>query len=95
MKSHALVKTQYGQTYPKRLCRHFSHKIPVSIDGDRGTNELPFAECTNLTSDNTMQISVEAESLDETECVGDVIADHLIRMANRDEPTVNWEDFLD
>lgn len=89
--SIANVETEFGQPYLQRLCRHFAHKIPASFDGPSGTIEFPFGTCQIEVDNQCMRIQVdvaEAENLDRAETV---IADHLIRMANRDDPVVAWE----
>jgi len=85
------VKTAFGESYMKRLCRHFAHKIPASIEGQQGTLEFPFGVCRIEVNDDSMHIRIdvdEAENIDKAE---KVVADHLVRMANRDEPVVAWE----
>lgn len=85
------VKTAFGEPYLKRLCRHFAHKIPASIDGQQSVLEFPFGMCRIDVDDEQMRIRIEVEDPDNLDRAEKVVADHLIRMANRDEPVVAWE----
>ena len=91
MITHSIVKTAYGAPYLKRLCRHFAHKIPASIEGQRGTLEFPFGLCLIDVDDHEMRIQIQVGDPENTDRAEQVVADHLVRMANRDEPVVNWE----
>ena len=91
MISNSTVKTAFGEPYLKRLCRHFAHKIPASIDGQTGTIEFPFGLCRIDVDDEEMRIQVQVDDSDNLEKAEKVIADHLVRMANRDKPVVVWE----
>lgn len=85
------VKTPYAEPYLKRLCRHFSHKIPASIDGRRGTLEFPFGVCHIKIDDEHMHIRIRVNDGGDLDRAEKVIEEHLIRIANRDEPVVKWE----
>ena len=85
------VTTQYGIAYMRRPCKHFAHKIPASVEGNRGSIEFPFGVCTISCDENHMFIRVELDTADEVARAERVIEDHLTRMANKDEPVVRWE----
>ena len=85
------IKTAFGESYMKRLCRHFAHKIPASVEGQHGTIEFPFGMCRIDVDDGEMRIRVDVDDVANTDRAEKVVADHLIRMANRDEPIVVWE----
>lgn len=91
MISSSTVTTDHGKAYLKRLCRHFAHKIPATIDGDRGTLEFPFGVCLIDLKDRQMIIQIDVIDPDNADRAERVVADHLIRMANRDKPTVEWQ----
>ncbi|MEM1174548.1 MAG: DUF2218 domain-containing protein [Pseudomonadota bacterium] len=91
MITRSVVKTDFGDAYLKRLCRHFAHKIPATINGSRGTLEFPFGLCVIDVDATSMQIEIDVDSADNADRAESVLADHLIRMANRDTPVVNWE----
>lgn len=85
------VETAFGESYMKRLCRHFAHKIPASFDGQNGTIEFPFGLCRIDVDDCEMRIRVDVDDAANTDRAEKVVADHLVRMANRDEPVIVWE----
>jgi len=89
--STSTVKTAFAEPYLKRLCRHFAHKIPASVEGQTGTLEFPFGLCRIDVYDQEMRIHVQVDDADNLDRAEKVIADHLVRMANRDEPVVEWE----
>lgn len=89
-KTTASVETKFGASYAKRLVRHFAHKIPATIDGRHASIEFPFGLCKVEVDDTQMHIAVELSDPEQIERAEQVVADHLIRMANKDEPVVEW-----
>ena len=75
----------------KRLCRHFAHKVPTSVDDQQGSIRFPFGICRISVDDEEMHFRVEVIDADDLDRAERVVGDHLIRMANRDEPVVVWE----
>lgn len=90
MITHAKVATPHGAAYARRLCKHFSHKIPATAEGNHSRIEFPFGPCTIDCDDESMLISVELTDASEVDKAERVVGDHLLRMANKDEPTVVW-----
>jgi len=84
------VTTPHGIAYMRRLCKHFVHKIPANVDGSRGVIQFPFGVCTIECDDNQMVMRVEVENADDVDRAERVVGDHLVRMANKDEPVVSW-----
>ncbi|NIO40703.1 MAG: DUF2218 domain-containing protein [Burkholderiales bacterium] len=84
------MKTLHGAAYLKRLCRHFAHKIPANIEGERGTLEFPFGICVIDVDDEAMHFRIRVDNSVELDRAENVVAGHLIRMANRDRPVVVW-----
>ena len=91
MLTKANVKTAHGAAYTRRLCKHFSHRIPANADGDRGRIEFPFGVCTIRCDDEAMHIRIEVADAGDLDRAEGVVGDHLIRMANKDEPVVAWQ----
>ncbi|MGI9221323.1 MAG: DUF2218 domain-containing protein [Woeseiaceae bacterium] len=91
MITSATVKTAFGEPYLKRLCRHFAHKIPATVDGQHGTIEFPFGICQINVDDQSMRFKIDVTGAENLERAEKVIADHLLRMANRDEPVIEWQ----
>lgn len=89
-KTIAKVETQHGAAYAKRLCRHFAHKIPATVEDRHALIEFPFGPCNIDVDDSHMHIVVELSDENMIDRAESVVADHLVRMANKDEPVVNW-----
>ena len=90
MKTTANVETKHGEAYAKRLCRHFAHKIPATFENQKGTIEFPFGTCEIDVDEARMRIVVNVSDANLIERAESVVADHLVRMANKDEPIVAW-----
>jgi hypothetical protein len=87
----AAVSTAHGVAYTRRLCKHFSHRIPASAEGNRGRIQFPFGVCSIECDEKIMHIRVELADPESADRAERVIADHLVRMANKDEPVVTWQ----
>lgn len=88
--SESTVVTLHGVSYLKRLCRHFSHKVPVSVTDSQGRIELPFGACRIDVDATHMHLRLEVTDPADVGRAEEVIATHLVRMANRDKPVVEW-----
>ena len=91
VKSKAKVATAHGVAYAKRLCRHFAHKLPVELGESELSVAFPFATCRIVADDTAMNMELDAADADGLERAEHVVADHLLRMANKDEPVVEWQ----
>lgn len=91
MISQATVETRHGALYLKKLCRHFAHKVPVALDGEQGRIELPFALCRIETDDGQMLFHLDIDDAEDAGRAEQVMTDHLLRMANKDDPSVHWQ----
>ena len=91
MVSTARVATLHGAAYARRLCKHFAHKFSATFGDDRGRIEFPFGMCTIDVDSEKMDIRIELNDAAAADRAESVVADHLVRMANKDEPIVEWE----
>lgn len=89
-RTRAEVSTEYGSAYMKRLCRHFSHKLDVEVGETSATIHFPFGDCRIDVTDSVMTLDIDVPDSDELDRAERVAGDHLVRMANRDEPVVHW-----
>ena len=91
----ANVRTDHAVAYMRRLCRHFSHKIDVTFDDENGRIEFPFGVCDIRTSPTHMHFLVDVPDADDLDRAEHVIGSHLERMANKDDPVIEWDRTLD
>jgi hypothetical protein len=95
MTSTARVATELPRRYLIQLCRHFDHKLPVTLDETVATDaagriEFPFGVCDLAIEPGLLVLRVvaaDAEALSRTE---DVVARHLVRFAFREPPQISW-----
>ena len=90
-RSRAVVQTLFATSYIKRLCRHFAHKVPVTVTEQAGLVQFPFGSCRMDASDEYLSLRIETLIGADLGNAEKVITDHLIRMANRDKPEVIWK----
>jgi uncharacterized protein len=82
----ARVPTGNGAGYLQQLCKHWSHKLDVRLEGDTGVVRFPEAVATMTAGDNALVVAVEAENGETLERMKDVVARHLDRFAFREAP---------
>jgi uncharacterized protein len=91
LSSEAHVQTDVPRRYLSQLCKHFQHKLPVTLDESRGRIEFPAGACElNATDAGTLTMRVVAGDEPALNTLEDVIARHLKRFAFRQEPEVRW-----
>lgn len=85
-RSSTSVQTQNGSRYLKRLCKHWSHKFDVAYTDEEG--RVPFGDdrlCIFKASPESLAIAIEAPDQEAIARLEQVVADHLVRMADRDQ----------
>ena len=87
--SEARVATELPRRYMSQLCKHFEHKLPVTLEESSGSIVFTAGVCTLRAEAQTlvMRVSGEADVLPQLE---DVVARHLLRFAFRDPPEIVW-----
>jgi len=87
----ARVPTTSGGKYVQQLCKHWSHKLPVELDGDTGVVTFVGAVATMTAGADTIEVSVRGEDREQVDRLKDVVAQHLDRFAFREAPlTYDW-----
>jgi hypothetical protein len=90
LSSEARVPTLVPRRYLAQLCKHFQHRLPVTLAEEHGRIEFPAGACV-LEAEPEM-LAMRVTAADEAALAGleDVVARHLIRFAFRDQPEVQW-----
>lgn len=82
----ATVPTAHGGKYVRQLCKHWAHKLDVTLDGDTGVVRFPNAVATMTGEADTLRIDLTADSAEMAEQMKGVIERHLDRFAFREAP---------
>jgi hypothetical protein len=84
--SETLFPTENAQKFLTQICKHFSHKIPVTQDGAAG--QIQFDAGTAILDAKPEGLAIRAEAADAPSVarVQSVTESHLIRFAFREEP---------
>ena len=88
--SEAHVPTEHATSYLRQLCRHWSHRFPVTFDDVNGRIELPSAVC--LLSADPAQLKVRLELAEDADVarMETVVAEHLQRFGFREQLQFAW-----
>ncbi len=89
----ARVATHLPQRYLTQLCKHFEHKLPVTLEGASGRIDFSHSVCA-LRADEapgTLVLRVSAASEEALRLGEDVIARHLLRFAFREDMRIEWK----
>ena len=89
--SEAHVTTATPRRYLGQLCKHFQHKLPVSLSEYHGRIEFPTGACElGAATDFTLTLQVRAPDEQALGRLEDVVARHLKRFAFREEIDIQW-----
>jgi hypothetical protein len=88
--SSANIETAQAVRYMKQLCRHFSHRLPVTFDDERGRIQFDFGVCDLVAGEGVLTLRASADDDEGRARVEEVIARHLERFAHRDPFAVRW-----
>lgn len=90
LSSEARVSTASPRRYLGQLCKHFEHKLPVTLAEDHGRIEFPAGVCLLDADAEALVMRVTAGDEAALARLEDVVARHLQRFAFRDTPEVSW-----
>ena len=90
LSSEARVPTAAPRRYLGQLCKHFQHKLPVTLAEDHGRIEFTAGVCLLDADAEALVMRVTASDEAALATLEDVIARHLGRFAFRDEPEIRW-----
>ena len=90
--AEAHVPTEAASRYLAQLCKHFQHKLPVTLDGARGRIEFQAGVCVLDAALEPGALILRVTAADEAgvAALQDVVARHLVRFAFRETLEVNW-----
>lgn len=88
--SIAEVRTELPRRYMSQLCKHFEHKLPVTLGEERGQIAFSFGTCLLRIAEGTLVLEAHADDADNLAKTEDVVARHLLRFAFRAPPEIVW-----
>ena len=86
MEATTRFETTNSEKYLQQLCKHFAHKVDVTLSDTQGECRFSCGSSTLTLVDGALDIRVSAEDeagLTDTKAV---IEDHLLRFAFREAP---------
>lgn len=87
--SIAHVQTQSPQRLMNRLCKHWGHKLPVTLSAQQGEIELPMGVC-RLHCTDMLTVELESDAV-QMPTLQQIVTDHLQRMAGKEELAIEWK----
>jgi hypothetical protein len=85
-KSTATVPTENGWKYLQQLCKHWSHKLDVELDDQRGVVTFGEAKAVMTSDATSLTVTIDAVSPEVLERMQGVVSSHLDRFAFREAP---------
>ncbi|MFC2970727.1 DUF2218 domain-containing protein [Azotobacter bryophylli] len=89
--SSARIASQDPARLIRRLCRHWAHKFPVSLDERQGDIRLPLGDCLLQAGEGQLLVRLRAEDAGQVAQFQTVVADHLQRMAGDEALVFAWQ----
>ena len=88
--THATVEIPTPARYMARLCNHFTHRVTVHREADRGRIEFPNGLCLLHATDARLEMRIEAGDADALDRLEQVVARHLNQVASAETFEVRW-----
>ncbi len=89
--SRADVSTSHASRYLQQLCKHWAHKFPVEFTPEHGEITLPSGVTVMDAGTESLVVTVRAEEADALAQLEQVVADHILRFAFREDLTFDWK----
>jgi hypothetical protein len=90
MQATTFFATENSQRYLGTLCKHFGHKVPVTLTGANGRIELPFGHCGLHADAAGLGLTAVADDRAALDKTIHVMVSHLGRFAFRENPELTW-----
>lgn len=89
--SSVRIATQDPVRLIRRLCKHWAHKFPVTLDEQRGEIQLSYGHCLLQAGEGELQVRLQAHDAEQLPRFQQVVADHLQRMAGDETLEFAWQ----
>ena len=90
VRSHAEIATPQAARYLTQLCKHFQHKLPVTLEDGSGEISFSIGTCRLRADAAVLTLSLEAADAPHLDQLQDVVARHLLRFAFRESLHIDW-----
>lgn len=77
--------TENARKYLTQLCKHFGHKVPVSIQEDHGQVTFAIGQAEMKANDTSLTVILSAADTQALAQLRHIIDDHLKRFAFRED----------
>ena len=88
--SEARLETTVPRRYLSQLCKHFQHKLEVTLEESSGRIAFSAGVCELRADPDLLILRAHAETEENLHTVEDVITRHLQRFAFREPPELTW-----
>ena len=88
--SEARIETPYSERYLGQLCKHFAHRIQVTLSKDSGRINFPSGICSLAAEPGVLILRTEAEDFLALRVIEGIVGGHLERFAFREKFNIVW-----
>ncbi|MFD1798202.1 DUF2218 domain-containing protein [Paracoccus aurantiacus] len=78
-------ETPNAAKYVTQLCKHFGHKVPASIEGNRGQVTFAIGAAVMVADDAALTVTLSGSDAEALAQMQQTIDDHLQRFAFRED----------
>lgn len=89
-RSDARVATGVPRRYLGQICKHFQHRLPVTLEETRGRIDFPTGSCVVEIAEGALILRADAATAEDLATLEDVVARHLVRFGFRETLAVEW-----
>ena len=89
-KSTAEIATPLAGRYMTQLCKHFQHKLPVTLEEAAGHIAFSIGDCQLSAGAGSLKLSLDSPDDAQLVQLQDVVARHLQRFAFRETVQIVW-----
>jgi uncharacterized protein len=86
----ANIPTPHAKRYLTQLCKHFQHKLPVTLDEATGQITFSIGVCRLSADEGVLTLTLQAADAAQMTQLQDVVARHLLRFAFREDLQIDW-----
>ncbi len=91
MFSETHIAPKEPSKFLKKLCHHFSLKIPATYDTERGRAEFAMGTCEMEVQADNLYLRSSAESEEALHAVENIVGSHIELFGKRENIKVTWK----
>ena len=88
---YSTIETSHAKRYLTRLCKHFSHKVSVTVEEGHGYIDFAIGTCEILVDNHALAFYCASNQPQDLDDIIATIDRHLAQFAHQEKLLLSWQ----